>query len=192
VVFRLTTDERLPADLLSTEPRLSASIDLTNEVIRGLLQRLGEELRHPGFSSDVLMELVAGQLAIELQRHCGKLSSAEHKGGLSPWRLRLIEERLREVSAPPTLSELAASCKLSVRQLTRGFRVSRGCSIGDYINTSRVECAKRLLARGDNVQGVAAALGFASASSFCFAFRRATGRTPNQYRVRGHRDPHSC
>ena len=45
-------------------------------------------------------------------------------GGLAPWRLRLIEERLRELRASPSLSELAALCHLSVRQLTQ--RVTPG------------------------------------------------------------------
>jgi AraC family transcriptional regulator len=69
-----------------------------------------------------------------------------------------------------------------VRQLTRGFRASRGCSIGDYIASRRLDHAKQLLATGQSVKAIAYSLGFASPSSFCFAFRRATGQTPREFR----------
>jgi AraC-like DNA-binding protein len=85
----------------------------------------------------------------------------------------------------PTLSELAALFKLSVRQLTRGFRASRGCSIGDYVANSRIERAKRLLASDQSIKTIAYALGFNSSSGFCFAFRRATGMTPGEFRASG-------
>ena len=44
-------------------------------------------------------------------------------------RLRLIDERLADDPSAPPLGELADLCDLSVRQLTRGFKVSRACSI---------------------------------------------------------------
>ncbi len=90
----------------------------------------------------------------------------------------------------PTLAELAALCGLSVRQLTRGFRASRGCSIGEYLESSRVAHARRLLAAGQSVKSIAYALGFASPSGFCFAFRRATAETPREFRQRLGRAAH--
>src|SRR3546814_18606710 len=69
-------------------------------------------------------------LGIELARYCERINDVQSGGGLSSWRLRLIDERLHEGRDAPTLTELAELCKLSVRQLTRGFRASRGCSIG--------------------------------------------------------------
>jgi len=42
--------------------------------------------------------------------------------------------------------------------------------------------AKRLLASDQSIVSIATDLGFASSSNFCFAFRRATGRTPGQFR----------
>jgi AraC family transcriptional regulator len=46
----------------------------------------------------------------------------------------------------------------------------------------RLDNAKRLLATDQSVKAIAYSLGFASPSSFCFAFRRATGETPRQFR----------
>ena len=170
--------------------RLMAGLDIREGNIRSLLLRLAEEARNPGFASDVLVELIATQLAIELARYCTATNDGTQVRGLATWRLRLIDERSREEGKSPTLAELAALCGLSVRQLTRGFRTSRGCSIGDYVESSRVAHARRLLAGDQSVKAIAYALGFASPSGFCFAFRRATGETPREFRQRLGRTAH--
>ena len=176
--------EWIQHDLEWTDRRLAAILDIPDANIRGLLLRLAEEVRHPGFASEVLVELICAQIAIELGRYCAGVNEGPITGGLAPWRLRLIDERLREVKAAPTLAELADLCKLSVRQLTRGFRVSRGCSIGDHVARSRLDHAKRLLASDESVKGIAYSLGFSSPSSFSYAFRRLLGETPRQFRQR--------
>ena len=176
--------EWFDGDLQWADRRLEATLDIANNQLRALLLRLVDELRHPGFASAALVELVVGQIAIELGRYCTTLRGAASSGGLAAWRLRLIDERLCESAEAPTLAELAALCGLSVRQLTRGFRASRGCSIGDHIAHSHVDHARRMLAGDHSVKAIAYTLGFASPSSFCFAFRRATGHTPREYRQR--------
>jgi AraC family transcriptional regulator len=171
-------------DIEWTDRRLEASLDVSNANIRNLLLRLGQEMRYPGFASEALTELIAAQLAIELGRYCTAIDEASTAGGLATWRLRVIDERLAEVREAPTLAELAQLCHLSVRQLTRGFRASRNCSIGDYVAQSRIEFAKRRLAGDESIKAIAHAMGFASPSSFSYAFRRATGITPRQFRQR--------
>lgn len=174
-------------DLEWTDRRLQAGLDLTDTNIRRLLLRLAEEMRHPGFASEMLVELVAGQLAIELGRYCNNVNDNPTTGGLAAWRLRLIDERLHEVREPPTLEELASLCKISVRQLTRGFRESRGTSIGEHVVSCRLDHAKRLLNTDTSVKAVAYSLGFSSPSSFCYAFRKATNETPQEFRQRAAR-----
>jgi AraC family transcriptional regulator len=174
----------LGKDIDWTDRRLEASLDISSGTIRHLLRRMAEEARSPGFASELLMEMLAGQLAVELARYCEAISDTPASGGLAAWRLRLIDERLREMREPPTLVELANLCKLSVRQLTRGFRTSRGCSIGDYVVQSRIDSAKRLLSTEESVKSIAYTIGFSSTSSFSYAFRRATGVTPRQFRQR--------
>jgi AraC family transcriptional regulator len=167
-----------------TDQQLAATLDLTSARIRALLFRLTEEVHHPGFASDRLLDLLGGELAIELARFCQEVSERPITGGLSGWRMRLIDERLNDSPVAPSLEALAALCNISVRQLTRGFRVSRGCSIGDYIERHRMETAKRLLMTGDSVKAIAFTMGFASPSSFTFAFRRAVGTSPSNFRQR--------
>ncbi|HMJ55548.1 MAG TPA: helix-turn-helix transcriptional regulator [Polyangiaceae bacterium] len=167
-----------------TDRRREASLDIQNVNLRQLLLRLGEELRNPGFAGEAMIELIVAQIAIELGRHCVAIKEGPANGGLAAWRLRRIEERLREVRQTPTLSELAELCNLSVRQLTRAFRASRGHSIGEHVAQCRVDHAKRLLAAGESVKAIAHSLGFASTSGFSFAFRAASGQTPREFRER--------
>lgn len=168
-----------------TEYRLEAGLDIGDANLRWLMLRLANELRSPGFASDAMVELLVGQISIELGRYCTTIRERPTQGALAPWRIRLIEERLNaadEASKPPTLGELAQACNMSVRQLTRAFRASRGCSIGDYIAQSRIDHAKRMLGSDQSIKAVAYALGFASPSSFSYAFRTATGQTPREYK----------
>ncbi|HMK86531.1 MAG TPA: helix-turn-helix transcriptional regulator [Steroidobacteraceae bacterium] len=167
-----------------TDRQLKAGLDIEDANIRALLLRLAQELRHPGFAREVMVELIAAQLAIEVGRYCLSAPESPTLGSLAPWRLKLIDERLRELCEAPTLAELAGLCQLSVRQLTRSFRKSRGCSIGEHVARSRLENAKRLLATEQSVKAIAYSLGFASPSSFSYAFRRAVGETPRQFRQR--------
>ena len=171
-------------DLEWTDRRLEASLDISNANIRGLLLRIADETRHPGFASEMLVELMVAQMAIELSRYCASVTNGPAAGGLAPWRLQMIDDRLADVREAPTLIELAKLCNLSVRQLTRGFRTSRNCSIGDYVARRRMENAKRWLAGGESIKTIAFSMGFSSPSSFSFAFRRATGATPREFRQR--------
>lgn len=171
-----------------TDRRLEASLDVPSPHIRSLLGRMAEEAHRPGIATNAMAELIAGQLAIELGRFCASIVDGPASGGLAAWRLRLIDERLRNLAAPATLGELAELCNLSVRQLTRGFRTSRGCSINDHVARIRIEGAKRLLASDESIKGIAFAVGFSSPSSFAQAFRHANGITPRQFRQRMRRD----
>ena len=167
-----------------TETRLKQSLNITNPTIRNLLFRMSEEIRTPSLGSDVLLDLMFAETIIELARYCLGSEERQDKGGLAPWRMSLIKERLAETGARVSLNELATLCNMSPRQLTRAFRTSNGCSIGDYIAQDRISKAKRLLKTDQNVKSIVHALGFNSASHFYVAFHRATGETPLQYRQR--------
>jgi AraC family transcriptional regulator len=169
-------------ELQWTHGRLRRSLDIVSPGIRSLLLRIGEEIRTPGFASDAMVELLSAQIAIELSRHLSDIDVNKATGGLATWHLRRIDERLSETGTPPSLTELASLCKLSVRHLTRAFRSSRGCSIGSYIAERRTDQARRLLASGMSVKAVAYTTGFTCPSNFATAFQRATGQTPREYR----------
>ncbi|HUD27397.1 MAG TPA: AraC family transcriptional regulator [Novosphingobium sp.] len=176
--------ELVGRELSWDDPHLAAALDIGSAQMRALLFRITAEVRHPGLAAQRMLGFLGGELAIELGRHCLEVAERPMTGGLSGWRLRLIDERLADDLSAPSLEELATLCALSVRQLTRGFRVSRACSIGDYIEQRRMEAAKRLLMEGESVKTIAFSMGFASPSSFTFAFRRAVGASPSTFRQR--------
>ena len=175
-ILQMYENQPEPADHL-----LLASLDFRDTRIRALLLRLAEEARHPGFASEVVVESVVTLMSVELFRAGVELVERSHGGGLAPWQLRRIDERLEEAREAPTLALLAELCRISVRQLTRGFRASRGSSLGAYVAASQMEHAKRLLMCGDSVTVVAGRLGFSASSTFCFAFRRAMGMSPGEF-----------
>jgi AraC family transcriptional regulator len=174
----------LPGDFELTDRRLEACLDITSTTIRSLLLRLAQEIHDRGAGAEELAEAVAFQLSVELARYLTAVSEAVETGGLAAWRLRVIDRRLAKAGPAPTLTELAELCNLSVRQLTRAFRTSRGCSIGDYLAQTRIEAAKRRLGTPESIKAIATSMGFSSQSTFTYAFRRATGVTPKQFRTR--------
>lgn len=173
-----------PADAYLIDHFLVASLDVQDARARNAMLRLAEELRQPGFASEILAESLVMQMMVDLFRFGMAIYERQPQGGLAPWQLRRIEERLSEVSAAPNLSMLADLCRISVRQLTRSFRTSRGCSIGAYVTQRQMEHAKSLLAEDESVATIAAKLGFSSPSNFSVAFRREIGLTPGQFRQR--------
>jgi AraC family transcriptional regulator len=160
-----------------------ASLSGGSPRFRPLLRRLVEELRQPGLAHEAMIELVTAQLALEISRFAAPVAAERAAGGLAPWRRRLIDERLSQGGPAPSLSELSRLCNMSVRQLVRGFRASRDCTIGEHIARTRADLAKSRLHGDESIKAIARSLGFGSPSSFTYAFRRAVGLTPRDYRA---------
>ena len=168
-------------DLKWTDQHLLAGLNVQAPNITMLMTRLGNELRNPGFASTMFVELIAGQLVIELRRYCTTVRDAP-AGGLATWQLRTIDERLASSLADASLSELAELCRVSVRHLARAYRVSRGRSLGQHIAVLRIAAAQRRLLAGESIKAIAASVGFSSDSSFSYAFRQAVGLSPTAFR----------
>src|SRR3546814_10190950 len=127
-----------------------------------------------------MVDLMAAQAAIGRARQLLGLGDGVAVGGLAVWQLRRIDERIAGDPLPPSLNELAQLCGISPRHLTRAFRASRGCSIGEHLAAHRIEQSRQMLAAGSGVKAVAYTLGFTAPSNFAAAFRRATGESPRQ------------
>jgi AraC-like DNA-binding protein len=83
-----------------------------------------------------------------------------------------------------TLAGWAASLGCSARTLTRTFQSETGTSFARWVAAVRAQHAVQLLSRGVEVDVVADAVGYRSASAFGAAFRRTTGTTPGRFRAR--------
>jgi AraC family transcriptional regulator len=164
------------------EHLLVGTLDITMGEVKRLLFRIARELQDPGFGSDALVELLTGQVCIELARQLRALDQKAPGCGLAAWRLRLIDEQVIDAPGKVTLAGLADSCGLSVRHLARAYRASRGRTLGDLIAEHRINLARAMLSQGATVKQTAFAVGFSAPTNFASAFRRATGETPRQYR----------
>lgn len=82
-----------------------------------------------------------------------------------------------------TLAEWATELGVSGRTITRAFQTETGLGFSRWIATARVQHAIGLLARGEDIEEIAARVGFRSASAFGTAFRRVTGTSPGRFRA---------
>lgn len=174
----------LPEPFTMTDRRMEACLDISDPEISRHMRRLAEELRHHGLGWERVCTAVVDQLVIDLARYLVGVAETDSRGTLAAWRLGIIDQRAQMPGPLPRLEDIATDCNLSVRQLTRAFRLTRGCSIGEYLVQSRVETAKRKLGTAENIKMIADSLGFSSQANFSTSFRRATGVSPNEFRRR--------
>lgn len=99
-------------------------------------------------------------------------------------RLREVSELLAHSrSKDLTLRSVAAKSGRDPAHLSREFHAAFGCSLSQFHMLARIEQASFLLrASNHSLASVATQSGFYDQCQFTRAFRRATGRSPGQYR----------
>jgi AraC family transcriptional regulator len=154
-------------------------------VVFHLLMALRDELRAAGPGDRLYVESLGSALAAHLSYKYGSSSREESpRGGLAPFRLKLVKEHVdANLGRDLRLPELASLAQMNVDSFIRAFRQSVGVPPHRYILMQRVERARALLrASAFSIPQVAVRSGFGSQSSFTRAFRRLTGTTPREYR----------
>ena len=154
--------------------------------IDAALIRLAEETLMPSFASDILIASLANMLFVDLARYFrqGEDPRPKAKGGLAPWQLNRIESCLKDsCDMSVSVERLAELCGVSSSHLMRAFKQTTGRTVHSYVEGIRIERARQLLCENKMpLKAIANELGFSTASSFSFAFRRATGDTPINFR----------
>ena len=91
----------------------------------------------------------------------------------------------KHFSEPVRLPELANMLSVSERTLIRRFNTALGTTPGAYLQTLRLDLARRLLENGNlGVDETAHQVGYQNGSSFTRLFRKQVGMTPVTYRNR--------
>jgi AraC-like DNA-binding protein len=179
-------DREIIEDVLPCRPEwddraLGETVRLEGRELEWLLLKIYREVRQERFAGQLMVEAFASAVAVELARRFGAPEPRAHTGGLAPWRMRRLRERVYADDPAPSLAELAAICGMTVRQLSRAFKADTGQTVGKFVEAAMAERARTLLAdAGLPVSEVAGRLGFANAASFAVAFRRATGLRPSE------------
>jgi len=144
------------------------------------------------FGLTVLGFLRSGLLGAEVRRQRPRYAGST----LSPERADEIERRLRDaldrekrhLEADLTLERLADDLGVARGHLSQVVNERFAVGFLELLQAQRVEEARRLLDGPEGarltIEAVASRSGFNSRSAFYEAFRRATGRTPAQYRHR--------
>jgi len=107
-----------------------------------------------------------------------------YRGGLSPAKLRKIEELVQEkMEEDLSLEEMACAVGLSAAHFSEVFRKTTGRTPHQCLLWYRVQRAKEMLRSAEmRVLDVAVACGFKTQQHFARVFREICGASPTEYR----------
>lgn len=84
-----------------------------------------------------------------------------------------------------SLQYVASALRMSPAYLGRFFRASEGQSVADYMNEVRLTKAQELLSAGnESIVAIMKLVGFTNESNFFKHFKKKTGATPGEYRLK--------
>lgn len=100
-----------------------------------------------------------------------------------PKWLRRVEEAIEaNISAPPSVEELAGIAGVHPTHLLRTFRRYQGTTIANFVRRRRIERARTEVAQAKQpLSRIALDAGFSDQSHFTRVFKQAYGETPGQY-----------
>lgn len=129
----------------------------------------------------------AAQLVMYFRRGGGQAQFSRHGVG-APAGRSALQDVQRWVAARPAephaVEALAARAGMSPRHFARLFRGETGLTPAAYVETVRLEAARRLLEGAMSPKQAAGACGFATVDAFRRAFARRVGVSPAEYRRR--------
>lgn len=148
-----------------------------SEVLRVLVSRA--ETWDPGASLSPEQDRIAQVILDEISR-------APHESLHFPMPrdarlLRVARALLEEPGSARTLEDWAAVGAMSARTLRRLIQAETGLSFAQWRQQAQLAYALERLARGEAVNQVSDALGYAAPSNFIAMFRRAFGDSPAHY-----------
>lgn len=162
-------------DRLWTSAGVTAGIDLALALVEEDLGR------------DIALDL-ARELVVFLKRPGGQSQFSMHLASQATGHddVRAVQDWiLSDLTRDFTLSEMAARATMSERNFRRVFRRETGTGPMAFIESARLEAARRMLEQeGLPLKSVAARSGFGSDEALRRAFVRHLGITPRDYRQR--------
>lgn len=173
-----------------TEDRLSLGLNLFGGRIERAMSWIADELQHPSESTEDTIELL---LQIILNEIHDTVAGGQHLTTPRASSAKLSKSKQHDIKKyvvdnlgrSISVAHIAQHCVISESHLNRLFRQTFGLSVHQYVEQQRVKRARELLINTDLLlKQIAHQLGLSCASSFCSAFKRATGETPLTFRTR--------
>lgn len=152
---------------------------------------LGRELPAPRATTGVVLYRLVDVLLVHVLRAwlaSGETSAPSWPGALGDPVVGAAVARLHQEPARPwTTAALAREVGVSRATLDRRFAAATGESPGAHLTRWRIDlAARRLRDADDNLDAIAASVGYSSGSAFSRAFRRARAQPPGRFRATPH------
>jgi AraC-like DNA-binding protein len=163
-----------------------------SRLIDSRLQQYRAHLRHWASTASEVDVFAAEELVITLVQAAFRQDTRPYcRPGTAVQRLirRTKEFLAAEFSQRVRLIDVARAVHVSPAYLTDVFRRVEGLPVHRYLTRLRLARALVDLPHTSDLTALAIDLGFSSHSHFSFAFRRAFGITPSQFRERARRMP---
>jgi AraC family transcriptional regulator len=157
---------------------VTRNIHLPFEVLRGVPDRIREELTHCDDAAPVILESLAMQMMALGSR---TVSSGPHVP--PPWLPRALSHIRDAITTPLTTRSIAAVVGVSPSRFSHVFRAVMRRSVSTYIRESRVRLAASALRNSDeSISQIALNCGFYDQAHLTRAFKALRGMTPLRYR----------
>ncbi len=88
------------------------------------------------------------------------------------------------INAMPGIKEIAESCNISQTGLKRIFTKYSGISVHKYFLMMKINTAAHMINENMSITEISEKLGFSSQAYFSFVFKRETGFSPSEYKIR--------
>jgi AraC family transcriptional regulator len=155
-------------------------------MIRHLGASFREALQQPDETNQLFIDHMMLALTAHIAKTYGGLRRAAEpaRGGLAPWQVKRVCERLEsDLGGKLSLETIAAEFDLSVSHFSRAFRISTGLPPHQWLLQQRVKVAKQLMTVRDlSLADIALSAGFANQSHFTRVFSAAVGVSPGAWR----------
>ncbi|MCK1621079.1 helix-turn-helix transcriptional regulator [Bradyrhizobium sp. 159] len=156
-----------------------------DRVVRHIGASLQQGLRRPYETNQLFIDHMMLALTAHVAQAYGGLRPGEpNRGGLAPWQVKRVCERLEsDLGGKLSLQEIAAELDLSISHFSRAFRASTGLPPHQWLLRQRVSTAKQLMTVRDlSLAEIAISAGFANQSHFTRVFSSIVGVSPGAWR----------
>ncbi len=176
-------DDWSPEQLAECQDIRCGRIELT-------LRRMWQEMMHPGFANELLLDGLLATLAVDISRYFRRIGpvgddSPKRASALSKADLQRIIDFIHSARGGcPTASQLASVCGMNLSSFRNRFKMTTGTSVHSFVEDIQLERAKGLLVNsGMLMKEIAYELGFTHQATFTSSFRRLVGMSPSEYRT---------
>ena len=142
----------------------------------------------PPLQEEYKLELIANRLLETIILSLREAGAKEHKIEKSNYdedsRVTLAKQYINDnIEFNLKISDVAAHCYLSTKQLTRIFNEYEDTPPGEYINKKRIELAQKYLNKDSySIKQISELLNFTNEYYFNSFFKKHTGLPPGKYR----------